>query len=80
MNELQKSLAKLPKEYKNTFELLMIRLLSRDFLGLNITKLKGQKNIYRLKHGKLRIIFKVQGNDLLVLQVGLRSEKTYRDF
>lgn len=80
MNELQKSLAKLPKEYKSTFELLMVRLLSRDFLGLDISKLKGQKNIYRLKHGKLRIIFKIQNDELFVLQVGLRSEKTYRDF
>lgn len=58
----------------------MIRLLSRDLLGLNITKLKGHKNIYRLRHGKLRVIFQMHGDVLLILQVGLRSEKTYRDF
>ncbi len=80
MNKLQKAIAKLPKEHKATFGLLMVRLLARDFLGLNITKLKGQKDIYRLRHGKLRIIFQIRNDELLVLQLGLRSEKTYRDF
>ncbi len=80
MNKLQKAIAKLPKEHKTTFSLLMVRLLSRDFLGLNITQLKGKKDIYRLRHGKLRVIFHMHKDELLVLQVGLRSEKTYRDF
>lgn len=80
MDKLLKALAKLPKEHRATFELLMVRLLARDFVGLHLTKLKGTKDVYRLKHGRLRIIFKMRQEELLVLQLGLRSEKTYRDF
>ena len=80
MNEIEKALAKIPKEYKATFDALMLRLLGRDFLGLNIAKLKGQKDVYRLRRGKLRIIFRMSKEQILVLQVGLKSEKTYREF
>ena len=78
MDEITKALAKLPKEYRTTSDFLMLRLHARDFLGLNVSKLKGQKDIYRLKHGRIRIIFRMNREQLLVLQVGLRSEKTYR--
>lgn len=80
MDEIKKALAKLPKEYKNTFDIIMLRLLVRNFTGLNIAKMKSHKDIYRLKHGRLRVIFRMNGEQLLVLQVGLRSEKTYRNF
>ncbi len=80
MNEIEKALAKLPKEYRSSFDAIMLRLLARDFLGLNVAKMKGHKDIYRLKQGRLRIIFRMHGGRLLVLQVGLRSEKTYRNF
>ena len=80
MNEVQKVLAKLPKEYKTSFDILMLRLLARDFMGLNIARLKGHKDIYRVKQGRLRVIYRMDGRNLSVLEVGLRSEKTYRNF
>lgn len=80
MNELQKAIAKLPKEYRAAFDSLMIRLLARDLLGLNLAKLKGHKDVFRIKQGKLRIIFRMNQERLSVLQVGLRSERIYRDF
>lgn len=58
----------------------MLRLSQRDFVGLNIVKLKGHSNVFCIKHGRLRIIFSISNEKLLVLQVGLRSENTYSDF
>ena len=80
MNDLQKAIAKLPKEYRVLFDSLMLRLLARDFFGLDMTKLKGHKDIFRIKRGKLRIIFRMNKEGLSVLEVGFRSEKTYRNF
>lgn len=80
MDKIKKALAKLPKEYKTAFDYLIVRLLARNYSGLDIVHLKGQKNVFRVRHGKLRIIFKIDDDKLLVLQVGLRSEKTYRNF
>lgn len=80
MNELQKALAKLSKEHKEVFDYLALRLLARDFLGLNIAKLKGSKDIYRIKQGRLRVIFRMNGEQITVLSVGLRNENTYSKF
>ena len=80
MNDIQKAIAKLSREHKAVFDSIMMRLLARDFLGLDITKLKGHKDVFRVKRGKLRVIFRMSHKELLVLEVGLRSEKTYKNF
>lgn len=80
MNKLEKAIAKLPKEYKATFDYVVQKLLARNFLGLQVGKLKGYKHIYRLKHGRLRIIFFNNGKSLEVLKVDLRNENTYKNF
>jgi mRNA-degrading endonuclease RelE of RelBE toxin-antitoxin system len=80
MDKIQKALVKLPRKYKSIFDLLMLRLYSRDFVGLNLKRLKGHKDMYRIKHGDLRLVFKMDQSGVFVLQVGLRSEKTYRKF
>lgn len=80
MDKIQKAIAKLPKEYKEIFDAVSRRLLFRDFFGLNITKLKGHKGVFRFRRGRLRIIFRYIAGNLELLEVGLRNESTYRDF
>lgn len=80
MDKIQKALAKLSKEHRNIFDALMVKLMARDFLGLDMAKMKGYKDVFRIKHGRLRVIFKINRQGLFILEVGLRSEKTYRNF
>jgi mRNA-degrading endonuclease RelE of RelBE toxin-antitoxin system len=80
MDELQKAIAKLAKEHRAVFDSLMVRLYERNFLGLDLAKLKGHKDVFRVKHGRLRIIFRMNREGLSVLEVGLRNENTYRNF
>ena len=80
MDKVQKALAKLPKQHREIFDALMVKLMARDFLGLNLARMKGFKDVYRVKHGRFRVIFRMNGQGLFVLEVGLRSEKTYRGF
>lgn len=80
MDKIQKAIGKLSKEHKEIFDILSRKLLLRDFSGLNITRLKGNKDIFRLRRGRLRIIFRyIQGN-LDLLDVGLRNENSYRNY
>lgn len=79
MDKIQKAIVKPPKNYQADFQFLLIRLLARDFLGLDVAKLKGGSNLYRLKHGRLRIIFTLTAKELRIMQVGLRSDKTYKN-
>lgn len=80
MNKVDKAIAKLSKEYREAFDFLMYKLKARDFTGLKISKLKGQKDVYRFKHGRLRVIYFYNGISLQILDVGLRNDNTYRSF
>ena len=80
MDKVKKAIARLPKEHKAAFDALMLKLWARDLFGLNLIKLKGQKDIFRVKKGRVRVIFRMTNESLEVLEVDLRSEKTYRKF
>lgn len=54
------------------------RILEDDFLGLDIKKLSGREDIYRVRIGDFRIIFrKLAGNENAIIAIERRSEKTY---
>ena len=55
-------------------------LVSGDVSTLDIKKLKGVDDIYRVRIGNLRIIFKKEPKDIRILDIGRRDENTYRDF
>ena len=78
MEKIKKAIAKLPKEYKTKFDWLMLKLWARDFSGLNMIKLKGQNNLFRVRKGRLRVIFRFSHGGLEVISIDLRNEKTYK--
>jgi mRNA-degrading endonuclease RelE of RelBE toxin-antitoxin system len=80
MDKIQKAIAKLSKKHRLIYFFLEQRLLAKNLSGLNVGKLKGNKNIYRVKHGKLRIIFRFSSDSLEVLDIGLRNDNTYRNY
>lgn len=80
MDKIQKAIAKLSKEHRESFDALSRKLLLRDFSGLNIVRLKGYKDVFRLRRRRLRIIFRYLDGNLELLEVGLRNEKTYKNF
>lgn len=80
MNKIEKFLAKLDS-HKRLFVLeLMYRIKSGDLSNLNIKKLEGHDNLFRLKKGYFRIIFSKNSDEINIVSVDKRSEKTYRDF
>jgi len=46
----------------------------------NIKKLKGREDIFRVRKGNLRIIYRIEKEEIFILTVERRSEKTYRDY
>ena len=70
---LQKQDKKLVKKIIDTFDELKIDL---DFSKFDIKELKGFNNIFRLRVSKYRIIFEVNGNELLieVIKAGSRGD------
>lgn len=67
-----------PQEQKEVIDILE-KILSGTLIGLNIKKLKGYKDIYRVRTGSIRIIFRRQTTETKIIEISRRNEKTYRD-
>lgn len=42
--------------------------------------LKGRKDIFRVRKGDVRIIYRIQKGEVFILAIERRSEKTYRGY
>jgi mRNA-degrading endonuclease RelE of RelBE toxin-antitoxin system len=79
MSNLKKSLSKFNKKERKALELLLTKIISLDWQGLSIKKLKGYKDVFRIRKGNIRIIFtRNQKNEIFIITIERRSEKTYK--
>jgi mRNA-degrading endonuclease RelE of RelBE toxin-antitoxin system len=79
-DEIAKFLAKVTQQERIFLVKLIDNIVKNAVSQHNVKKLVGSKDIFRLKKGKFRIIFKKTANDCLIISISRRSEKTYRDF
>jgi mRNA-degrading endonuclease RelE of RelBE toxin-antitoxin system len=77
MDKIQKALARLSNKEKGWVEDVLKKLSSSEIDSLDIKKLKGREDIYRVRKGKIRIIFRLQENTFFVLAIERRSDNTY---
>lgn len=80
MDKIQKALNRLSDKEKRILKQILHRLDTNELLGLDIQKLKGQTDIYRLRKGDLRIIYLQTKSSFEILAIERRSEKTYRNY
>jgi len=78
MPTLKKLLSKFSREEQKALESLIEKIISFNWHSLDIKKLKGYQDIFRLRKGKLRIIFTKNNKSILILAIDNRSEKTYK--
>lgn len=71
--EVSKELEKLQRGLKDAV-VKRLKLLEQGFSPvLDIKKLKGYRNHYRLRIGKLRILFCLENPDVVVYKIGKRE-------
>lgn len=79
MDKISKAVKKLNSKdalkIADTIELLVKGKLN----NLNIKKLKGHKDIFRVRVGDYRIIFKKEFDSVTLLHIGNRDDKTYKN-
>ena len=78
MNPLDKNLAKLSGPKRVKFLEIFERIRSGKIVGLDIKKLHGKENQYRVRVGQWRIIFEQTSEGNHILKFATRNEKTYR--
>ena len=80
MDKIQKALNRLSDKERKLVKQILLKLYQQATAGLNIQKLKGHKDIFRIRKGNLRIIFRGTGKSISILAIERRSEKTYKKF
>ena len=78
MPTLKKLLSKFNKEDREFLEFLIDKIISLTWRGLDIKKLQGYQDIFRLRKGKIRIIFAKDKKVISIINIERRSDKTYR--
>lgn len=52
---------------------------NRDFENINLKKLKGFDNLYRIRKSKIRIIFYMNEKEIRLIKLDNRNDNTYKD-
>jgi mRNA interferase RelE/StbE len=78
MDKISKALKKLSSAERKALKKILLTLDKGQYLNLDLKKLKGYKDIYRIRHGHFRIIFKVDGVVIKILTLEKRNDNTYK--
>jgi mRNA interferase RelE/StbE len=75
----QKEIRQLPREIREKVVSIINRLYD-DPVPAEAQKIKGSDNIYRIRQGTYRIVYRLYKNELLVIIVRVRHRKdVYQD-
>ncbi len=78
MPSLKKLLSKFNREEREIIEFLIEKIISLNWRDLDIKKLKGYQNIFRIRKGKIRIIFTKNQKEIAIIAIERRREDTYK--
>jgi len=79
VDKIAKALQKLSEKERQKIKTVLAQLSAKETEGLDIKKLKDRNDIFRVRIGDLRIIYRVdlQGKTM-ILAIARRNEKTYK--
>jgi mRNA-degrading endonuclease RelE of RelBE toxin-antitoxin system len=77
MNPIQKALKKFSAKELVWVKNILIALQKNKTAGLDIKKLKGRDDIFRVRKGNLRVIYRRVNQKNLILHIGRRNEGMY---
>ncbi len=78
MDKIEKALKKLTPKERKIVRNILVKLKNKQFRNLDLKKLKGHNDIFRVRQGKTRIIYRVsQSNQIFILAIERRNDTTY---
>ena len=77
MNKLDKFLSRLDKKTRAIVAKVTALILLGDFSMLDLKKLKGSQERYRVRVGRIRIIFDKTKNGNKIQDISYRDDNTY---
>ncbi|MCL2280624.1 hypothetical protein FWC31_01930 [Candidatus Saccharibacteria bacterium] len=70
---------KLSAKQRAVIDEVWTKILSGDLTGLDAKKLQGRDFLYRVRVGRIRIIYFNDNESIRMIHIGYRDEQTYRD-
>ncbi len=77
--KIEKVLKKLTEKERKVIKSALVKIQNKKIKDLDVKKLKGRDDIFRARKGKIRIVFRKIDENILILSVERRSDKTYKD-
>ena len=78
MPSLKKLLSRFNRKEREIIEALLEKIVSLNWDNLDIKKLKGYRDIFRLRKGDIRIIYQIINKRISILNIANRKETTYK--
>ncbi|KKS15745.1 MAG: hypothetical protein UU71_C0016G0015 [Parcubacteria group bacterium GW2011_GWB1_41_6] len=79
MDKVTKALKALNEYERKVAKLILEKIIRKDFSNLDIKKLKSREDIFRIRKGKIRIIYRIdKKGEVFILTIERRSDKTYK--
>ncbi len=79
MDRIKKALEKLTPKEREKIKKILIKLKNRQLGNLNLKKLKGRGDIFRIRQGQIRIIYRIdQKGNIFILTIERKSDTTYK--
>jgi len=77
MDKIKKALSRFNSKEKQRLKEILLQIDKGDFKNLDFKKLKGRNDIFRVRKGDMRIVFRKK-DSIKILSVERRGSKTYR--
>jgi len=78
MDKTEKALNKLGSKVRRKIKNVLFQIDKGNFRHLDLKRLKGKKDIFRVRKGDIRIIFHKVADSIKILSIERRTSKTYR--
>lgn len=77
MERIEKFLRKLSRDERARVEKCVAQILANTFERLDLKKLKGHRDFYRVRTGSIRIIFSHRDSTVRIVAIERRGDTTY---
>ncbi len=79
VDKIEKALKKLTEKERKAIKSILIKIQKEKFRDLDVKKLRGPDDIFRVRKGSIRIIFRKSNENISILSIERKSDKTYKD-
>lgn len=80
MDKIEKELQKLSVKERAWIKEILEKIARQDMRGLEVKKLKTRKDIFRVRKGNMRVIYRDNNESISILAIERRNENTYKGF